>query len=77
MSRIGKQPVVIPQGVSVKLDGASVVAKGPKGELNEILHPYVKAEIKDEFLQRISIDTWDARQALVGMVLPAARRETH
>lgn len=47
MSRIGKQPVVIPQGVTVKLDGASVVAKGPKGELREAVHPYVKAEIKD------------------------------
>lgn len=30
----------------------------------------------DEFLQRISIDSWNARQALVGMVLPPARRET-
>lgn len=47
MSRIGKQPVVIPQGVQVKLDGGNVVAKGPKGELKEPLHPYVKAEIKD------------------------------
>ena len=47
MSRIGKQPVVIPQGVQVKLDGGAVVAKGPKGEMKEVLHPYVKAEIKD------------------------------
>ncbi len=47
MSRIGKQPVVIPQGVQVKLEGGNVVAKGPKGELKEPLHPYVKAEIKD------------------------------
>jgi hypothetical protein len=31
----------------------------------------------DEFLQRISMDSWDARQALVGMVLPPARRGTH
>lgn len=31
----------------------------------------------DEFLRRISIDSWDARQALVGMVLPPARRGTH
>jgi hypothetical protein len=30
----------------------------------------------DEFLQCISIDTWDARQALVGMVLPPARLGT-
>lgn len=47
MSRIGKQPVVIPQGVQLKLDGNVVTAKGPKGELQESLHPYVKAEIKD------------------------------
>ncbi|HTK60400.1 MAG TPA: 50S ribosomal protein L6 [Candidatus Baltobacteraceae bacterium] len=47
MSRIGKQPVLIPQGVQVKLDGSLVTAKGPKGELKESMHPYVKAEIKD------------------------------
>jgi large subunit ribosomal protein L6 len=47
MSRIGKQPVVIPAGVQVKFDGNVVTAKGPKGELKEALHPYVKAEIKD------------------------------
>jgi large subunit ribosomal protein L6 len=47
MSRIGKQPVVIPSGVQVKFDGNVVTAKGPKGELKETLHPYVKAEIKD------------------------------
>ncbi len=33
MSRIGKKPVVIPSGVSVKLDGRLVSVKGPKGEL--------------------------------------------
>jgi hypothetical protein len=30
----------------------------------------------DEFLQRISIDTWNEGQALVGMVLPPVRRGT-
>ncbi len=33
MSRIGKQPVVIPAGVDVKLDGHTLTVKGPKGEL--------------------------------------------
>jgi len=47
MSRIGRQPIVIPQGVQVKLEGGSVIAKGPKGESKEFIHPYVKAEIKD------------------------------
>ena len=30
----------------------------------------------DEFLERVSIDTWNEGQALVGMVLPPARRGT-
>lgn len=47
MSRIGKQPVVIPSGVQLTLNAGVVTAKGPKGELKEALHPYVKAEIKD------------------------------
>ena len=30
----------------------------------------------DEFLQQISIESWNSQQALVGMVLPPARPET-
>jgi len=33
MSRIGKQPVQIPAGVTVTVDGTHVTVKGPKGEL--------------------------------------------
>lgn len=33
MSRIGKNPVAIPAGVDVKIDGQAVSVKGPKGEL--------------------------------------------
>jgi len=33
MSRIGKKPIVIPQGVTVNIDGNTVRVKGPKGEL--------------------------------------------
>jgi large subunit ribosomal protein L6 len=33
MSRIGKKPVVLPAGVTAKLDGQSIVVKGAKGEL--------------------------------------------
>jgi hypothetical protein len=31
----------------------------------------------DEFLQRVSIESWNTQQALVGMVLPAARGALH
>lgn len=35
MSKIGKKPIVIPAGVDVKIDGNSLVVKGPKGELKK------------------------------------------
>lgn len=44
MSRIGKQPVTIPAGVEVKIDGHTVTAKGPKGELVREFHPLMNIE---------------------------------
>ena len=35
MSRIGKKPIPIPQGVKVQLDGLTVRAEGPKGKLSQ------------------------------------------
>lgn len=35
MSRIGKQPITIPEGVEVKIDGNKVSVKGPKGNLEK------------------------------------------
>ncbi|WP_392350368.1 50S ribosomal protein L6 [Parasynechococcus sp.] len=37
MSRIGKNPVLLPDKVSVSLDGLTVTVKGPKGELQRTL----------------------------------------
>jgi large subunit ribosomal protein L6 len=34
MSRIGQQPITVPSGVEVKIDGGKVAVKGPKGELD-------------------------------------------
>jgi len=47
MSRIGKQPVAIPQGVSVSIQGQKVLVKGPKGELAWECVPYVQVVVKD------------------------------
>ncbi|MFX4263058.1 50S ribosomal protein L6 [Pelotomaculum propionicicum] len=38
MSRIGKQPIPVPPGVDVKIEGTKVRIKGPKGELERELH---------------------------------------
>ncbi len=37
MSRIGKLPVIVPAGVTVKIDGNHVSVKGPKGELSRTI----------------------------------------
>jgi len=48
MSRIGRQPVDIPAGVTVKVEeGNVVVVKGPKGELKQEVNPSIKVEVKD------------------------------
>ncbi len=51
MSRIGKQPVVVPQGVTAKLEAGTLSIKGPKGELsfdvNEGRYGNIKVAIED------------------------------
>jgi large subunit ribosomal protein L6 len=47
MSRIGKQPIPVPSGVEVKIDGSSVSVKGPKGELSGTYDPMMKIEMAD------------------------------
>ncbi len=42
MSRIGKKPVKIPEGVTIKHDGNSFAVVGPKGELSFTFRPEVK-----------------------------------
>ena len=39
MSRIGREAITVPAGVTVKIDGQHVAVKGPKGELEMDVHP--------------------------------------
>ena len=48
MSRIGKQPVIVPNGVTVTVGADNVVTvKGPKGELKQSIDRDIKIEVKD------------------------------
>jgi large subunit ribosomal protein L6 len=47
MSRIANNPVVIPKGVEVALDGRQVSVKGPKGSLSWEVHPWVEVTEDD------------------------------
>ncbi|MDE6450463.1 MAG: 50S ribosomal protein L6 [Muribaculaceae bacterium] len=47
MSRIGKAPIEIPAGVTVKVDNNVVTVKGPKGELTQAVNPDLTIKIED------------------------------
>ena len=47
MSRIGRLPIAVPDGVDVSIDGRRVTVKGPKGELTRELHPDMLVERED------------------------------
>lgn len=51
MSRIGKKPVVFPDGVTANMGESTLSVKGPKGELSMPLVEEVKYELKDGQLQ--------------------------
>jgi len=44
MSRIGKKPIEIPDGVSVEIGEGEVTVKGPKGELRQAVSPAMRIE---------------------------------
>jgi large subunit ribosomal protein L6 len=47
VSRIGKQPIPVPSGVDVKIDGSTVTVKGPKGELTQTFTDLLAIELND------------------------------
>ncbi len=47
MSRVGKNPIPVPRGVEVKVDGSLVTVKGPKGELSQQIDPDIKLAQED------------------------------
>jgi large subunit ribosomal protein L6 len=48
MSRIGRKPITVPTGVDVTINGATVVVKGPKGQLQHTLAEPITAERADD-----------------------------
>lgn len=50
MSRIGKKPVIVPQGVKVEIKDNTVLIEGTKGKLSRDFSPRVKIEKKDSQL---------------------------
>jgi large subunit ribosomal protein L6 len=47
MSRIGKHPVAVPNGVTVTVEGNTLKVKGPRGELTRTFHPDMKLTVEN------------------------------
>jgi large subunit ribosomal protein L6 len=48
MSRIGRKPIPVPNGVEVAIDGQTVTIKGPKGQLSHIVAEPIRVEREDD-----------------------------
>ncbi len=51
MSRVGKQPIPIPDGVELKVDGSTLSVKGPRGELSRTFDPDMRLVVEDGVLE--------------------------
>lgn len=67
MSRIGKQPVPVPNGVTVKVDGQSISVKGPKGELSRTIHRDMKIALENNEVTVSRPSDEDMHKALHGL----------
>jgi large subunit ribosomal protein L6 len=67
MSRIGKNPVSVPKGVTVTVNGSTVTVKGPKGELVRTFHPDMQIVVEGEMVLVKRPSDEQAHKALHGL----------
>jgi large subunit ribosomal protein L6 len=65
MSRIGKKPIAIPKGVTVKIEGSVVAVEGPKGKLDTNVPRGIKVEQHDGHI--VALRENDSQSALHGL----------
>ena len=64
MSRIGRQPITIPAGVTVTIEGNRVAVQGPKGQQELVLLPGITAEQSDGVIQiKKAVENPDTQKA--------------
>ena len=67
MSRIGKQPVAVPSGVTVDLSGTTLTITGPKGTLTQEIHPDITITVEDGEITVTRPDDEREHRALHGL----------
>ena len=77
MSRIGKKPIEIPQGVEVKIDGQTVTAKGPLGEETVEVRPEIAVKIEDNHVILSKVGESRETDALYGLFRTLVANAVH
>ena len=67
MSRIGKKPVPVPAGITATVDGQTVTAKGPKGELIFVANDEVSVKLEDNAVVVTPVDASKNARSKWGM----------
>src|SRR5204862_4266519 len=65
MSRIGKKPIALPQGVTIKIEGNTVAVQGPKSKLDTVVPRGIKVEQQDGHI--VALRENDSQAALHGL----------
>jgi len=67
MSRVGKEPIVVPEGVKVTIFTDKIEFEGPKGKLDSPLLPGIKADLTDNVLKITRDNDFDKLPAYHGL----------
>jgi large subunit ribosomal protein L6 len=80
MSRIGKKPVAVPEGVTAEVDGQKVTAKGPKGQLEFVVNDQVlvalgEGEIKVDprSKSKVARSQWGMSRTMIANILEGVK----
>jgi large subunit ribosomal protein L6 len=66
MSRVGKNPIVLPDKVKATITGRTLLVEGPKGKLSRDVHPAIDVQIEGNVLSFVRSSDEGAIKALHG-----------
>jgi len=77
MSRLGKQPITIPAGVDVTIEGGVLTVKGPKGTLTRVMHPAVTIALENGIATVTPNESFPVAAAMWGTFAAHLRNMIH
>ena len=69
MSRIGNKAILVPQGVTVTIDGQKITVTGPKGTLEREIHKNMTVSVENNEVKVARLNDEPANKSLHGLIL--------